>query len=197
MTSSEKAAGTLAYLSLAQNPCFHNESCVILNTKKNTIGFETRKNNGTIAASDLIKKINTGEISFDKQNEELDIVAHSMGFAYAQGMIEHLRKEGIKIKRYYIIAPENACSGGVDAGSFDEVWQYGSNLGEADQDPIWEQDGVAPQCAVGGLSDNNRVFIPKDWKPKGFVESHAISNYKWIFTKIIDPLAKGYVSKRK
>lgn len=194
MTSSEKAAGTLAYLSLAQNPCFHNESCVILNTKKNTIGFETRKNNGTIAASDLIKKINTGEISFDKQNEELDIVAHSMGFAYAQGMIEHLRKEGIKIKRYYIIAPENACSGGVDAGSFDEIWQYGSNLGETDQDPIWEQDGVAPQCAVGNL-DDRRAFIPKDWKPKGFVESHAVSNYKWIFN--IKYGNKGFITQRK
>lgn len=29
--------------------------------------------------------------------------------------------------RIYIIAPENACSGGANWAQFEEVWQYGSN----------------------------------------------------------------------
>jgi len=118
-----------------------------------------------------------------------------MGFAYAQGMIQILKIAGIKLGRYYIIAPENACSGSVTLSDFDEVWQYGSNLGMPGQDDMWEQDGVAPQCAAGNL-DNNRVEIPKNpGFVKSFDESHYIKNYGWIF-KSIQNGDKGYVKKR-
>ena len=60
-------------------------------------------------------------------------------------------KGKIPLGRFYVIAPENACSGEIDLDAFEEVWQYGSNLGEPNADPIHQQDGVAPQCAVNGL----------------------------------------------
>jgi hypothetical protein len=58
---------------------------------------------------------------------------------------------------------------------------------------IWEQDGVAPQCAIRGVFSNNRIYIPPEVK-KGFVESHTIGNYGWIFEIKND--IKGNVKKR-
>ncbi|MEO6903431.1 MAG: hypothetical protein ABI315_09770, partial [Bacteroidia bacterium] len=159
-------------------------------------GFDERKRGGEKAAEDMIKKINDLSITFNPQTDIIDIVCHSMGFAYAQGMIEVFKKNKFKLGRYYIIAPENACSGSVNLDDFEEVWQYGSNEGPTDKggDSIWYQDGVAPQCAVLGLPENNRVYIFKDVK-KGFVESHTIGNYGWIFKEIIDG-RQGFVKKR-
>jgi hypothetical protein len=79
------------------------------------------------------------------------------------------------------------CSGSVNLADFEEVWQYGSN---EVKDTMWEQDGVAPQCAVGNL-DKKRIYIPPQVK-KGFVESHTIGNYGWIFKQEKD----GSVKKR-
>jgi len=112
-----------------------------------------------------------------------------MGFAYAQGMLVKLNMAKIKIGRFYIIAPENACSGNITVSDFEEVWQYGSD--EAN-DPKYLQDGVAPQCKVEGLPDLNRVYIPSS-ENRGFLDSHFIKNYGWIF-KITG--LKGYVKKR-
>ncbi len=114
-----------------------------------------------------------------------------MGFAYAQGMIEVLRNASVKITRYYIIAPENGCTGQVVASTFDEIWQYGTD--EA-QDPPKQRDGVAPQCKVQGLTINQRAFIPSG-EPKNFLDCHYINNYNWIFSKIIKGQI-GYVSKK-
>lgn len=82
-----------------------------------------------------------------------------MGFSQSQGMIEALKNSSIKDQitwsSYraafrYIIAPENGCSatyGKVDPSQWkDQLWQYGSNLGQGGADKIWDQDGVAPQC---------------------------------------------------
>lgn len=92
------------------------------------------------------------------------------------------------------------CCGGVDLNWFKEVWQYGSDLGEADEDPGYLQDGVAPQCKVPGIDNlqsgtkGGRVFIPKSFPIKGFLESHTVKNYDWIFKKgSNDP---GYVKPR-
>ena len=86
--------------------------------------------------------------------------------------------------------------GGTLWSQFKEVWQYGSNLDQGDPDPIFQQDGVAPQCGCLFLSSARRVFIPGFIATKGFVGSHSISNYKWIFTtkQIGDD---GYVRQRK
>lgn len=95
----------------------------------------------------------------------------------------------------YIIAPENGCSGSVTLTDFKgDVWQYGSNDNSPGGDPLWLQDGAAPQCKAGGLLDINRVYIPNS-APKGFTESHSIGNYGWIFTTINNGLP-GYVKKR-
>lgn len=68
---------------------------------------------------------------------------------------------------YYIIAPENGCGGSVNPDHWQQVWQYGSNLGEKNADFLWKQDGVAPQCAVGGLEiatvKSGRAFIPDSY----------------------------------
>ena len=124
-----------------------------------------------------------------------------MGYAYALGITDALKGK-VPFGRFYVIAPENACSGEIDLDAFEEVWQYGSNLGEPGEDPIHQQDGVAPQCAVRGLPEldrqniekGGRIFIP-DSEPKGFLQSHSIENYKWIFSKTPKG-KKGYVRTR-
>ncbi|MEO9218218.1 MAG: hypothetical protein ABI315_06530, partial [Bacteroidia bacterium] len=87
------------------------------------------------------------------------------------------------------------CSGSVNLDDFEEVWQYGCN---ELKDDIWEQDGVAPQCGVK-ISNfaplkAGRIYIPIG-EEKGFVTSHTIVNYGWIFNKIIDGKI-GFVKKR-
>jgi len=121
-----------------------------------------------------------------------------MGYAYSLGMIDELKAQGYKLGRFYIWAPENASSGSVTSSDFEnkEVWQYGSNE-ESLKDKKWLEDGVAPQAPVGNIG-TSRVYIPEDGSaPQGFLESHSVSNYKWIFTKLTDPNKdKGYVKNR-
>jgi hypothetical protein len=111
-----------------------------------------------------------------------------MGYAYALGFMDVLDGK-VVFGKIYILAPENACVGGFDWSKVEEVWQYGSNLDQANPDPVWEQDGIAPQCQVKGLEkvDKNkggRAFIPKDWPHKNFVDSHMLNYYFWIFDRI-------------
>ncbi len=84
-----------------------------LNTTPNADGFMIRYNNGKIAGQNLLNDIQNGKIKVNtaggKVTDSLDIVAHSMGFAYAQGMIEVLKGK-IPLAGYYIIDPENAGS---------------------------------------------------------------------------------------
>lgn len=156
-------------------------------------GFNTRRNNGKKAAVDLLTKL--GTIS---STTEIDFVAHSMGFAYAQGMLEVLKGEVLKGKltlgRFYILAPENGCSGTVIPGDFKDIWQYGTDENKSNT-PVYKQDGVAPQCLVVGLPNTKRAFIPTDWYPQGFLDSHKITNYEWIFN-ILKPGDQGYVVPR-
>lgn len=62
------------------------------------------------------------------------------------------------------------------------------------------QDGVAPQCKVIGIpgeepsSNYGRVYIPNNFSPQNFADSHLIKNYKWIFSKTNQEY--GYVKKR-
>ena len=60
--------------------------------------------------------------------------------------------------------------------------------------------GVAPQSVVTGINADptkgGRAYIPKNQNiPKGFVESHSIGNYGWIFG-IENPQTQGYVTPR-
>jgi hypothetical protein len=173
----------------------------LLNTTPNVNGFNERRRGGIIAGARILEKIKNGEYSMRIDNEgkiidKVDIVCHSMGFAYALGIVDILKQAGVPLGRFYIFAPENACSGEVNINEWEEVWQYGSD--EAN-DPVWVQDGVAPQCKISGLLDminkSGRAYVPSTAK-RGFVNSHKIENYEWIFTTIKDG-DKGYVKPRK
>lgn len=126
-----------------------------------------------------------------------------MGFAYAQGMVDELKPylaDGVTFGRHYILAPENACSAtNFDKTLFEEVWQYGSN---EEEDNLWEQDGIAPQCAVPGLSwgaakgeNYGRIPIPSTDPNRDFLGAHSESSYGWIFESR-EKGEPGYVKKR-
>jgi hypothetical protein len=111
----------------------------------------------------------------------LDVVAHSMGFAYAQGFIARLKasrfSEQLRYKGYYIIAPENAETGSIDPADWkDQVWQYGSDEATT---ALYDQDGVAPQKAVQGINGgdptkNGRAYIPNEYATPRQVELYVM-----------------------
>ena len=81
----------------------------------------------------------------------------------------------------------------LDLIMFDEVWQYGS---DETKDPDKLQDGVAPQVPCKDLPKARRVYIPDD-QPKGFLVSHSIGSFKWIFRQPKrTPNDNGYVTPR-
>jgi len=172
----------------------YNNSETTLNTFSNTDGFNRRKTEGYSAGMNLYAQLVKDQVA---SMDTLDIVCHSMGFAYAQGVIEALKESGLNIGLggYYIIAPENACAGTVNVNEWQQIWQYGSD--ELNH-PIHKQDGVAPQCQIQSLYDvpnkSGRAYIPEDVS-QGFVSSHSVENYKWIFTRKM--YENGYVMPRK
>jgi hypothetical protein len=176
---------------------YHDASKFKLHTMSNASGFNLRRANGKKAGNDILAKITGGRIKFDVESDKLDIVCHSMGYAYALGIIDAIRQSDMKIKmgRFYIIAPENPKGATLNKADFEEVWQYGSNDKTGDKNQVWDMDGVAPQSVINGLTDNDRAYIPDDGSvPKGFLESHYIANYWWIFT--LSQARNGYVKPR-
>jgi hypothetical protein len=160
--------------------------------ESNKKGFKMRRENGRIAAQNLMMMCN--EIPNKSSNDTLYIVAHSMGYAYSLGMIEELRGK-IHFGGFYIIAPENAGQGTVKRDEWKEVWQYGSRLSKKSKDAPCLQDGIAPQTAVGGLGEFYRSYIPNQfYKRKGFFDSHFIGYYTWIFD--LKPGEKGAIRQR-
>lgn len=163
-----------------------------------------------LAAQDLWAKIVDGTITIKRDytgkiTGKIDIVAHSMGYAYAQGMIDELKthlSSTTTFGRFYILAPENACSATTfNKNLFDEVWQYGSDEREMSVNP-WQLDGIAPQCAVPGLdwspatgTKYGRIPIPKADPNRNFLGAHYGASYEWIFTTI-NSGESGYVVKR-
>jgi len=192
-----------------------------LNDTPNGAGFFIRYINGFSAGREIWDQMVDGTIhtalTADKSQitGKIDIVAHSMGYAYSKGMIDFLMEKlapGNTFGNYYIIAPENARGYTedefndyppeiqddvvVDLSLFESVFQYGSNF-NPNGDPKCKQDGVAPQQRVRGLPDDNsnNVFIPdSEDKIKNFVKAHLMENYGWMFDrKKGDP---GYIQKR-
>ncbi len=188
------------YLRYSEKKLDTDDVQVIFNTIPNLSGFIQRRNNGrrlgreyVLELESLCLKDNNGEIK-----DTLDIVCHSMGFAHALGIIDAVRNamntslKGITLGRFYIFAPENAHSGEVNIDEWQEVWQYGSDESKMQTHPLL-QDGIAPQSAVKGIGDK-RVFIPKEEKTQGFLGSHSIKNYDWIFS--LPAGSKGYIKPR-
>lgn len=169
----------------------------VLNTERNVDGFNERREKGKIAGKSFLSERCNSPACIETK-DTVDIVCHSMGYAYALGFIDAI-SDRVILGKAYILAPENACVGGTDWSQFQEVWQYGSNLDQRDPDPVWEQDGIAPQCEVAGLEKLNskqggRAFIPKDWPHKSFIDSHMLAYFNWIFDRI-KPGENGYVFK--
>lgn len=152
----------------------------LLATKPNKKGFKIRMNSGRIAGRNVYQLLN--ELPNTSSNDTLYLVVHSMGFAYAQGMIDFLRGK-IQFGSYYILAPENASSGKVNASEWKQIWQYGSNLNAPYPDAPCLQDGVAPQVTVKGLPSGHRIMIPAtENKHKGYFDSHFIGYYQWVLS---------------
>ena len=195
--------GTNTYPNLLpiDNPKYHDNNLLILNTDPNPAGFNQRRQNGKARAKDYIDFIKS-KCQRDKDglvSDTVDVVCHSMGFAHALGIIDEIKNamksdlKGLKLGGFYIFAPENASCGSVNLSDWLEVWQYGSNEDNINK-TSWLLDGVAPQRAVGGIGDQ-RAYIPGDTSPQDFLESHYIKNYGWIFNRIQG--GKGYITPRK
>lgn len=163
-----------------------------LRTRPNKKGFELRRDNGKIAGKNLFQMLN--ELPNNSSNDTLFIVAHSMGYAYALGMIESLRGK-INFGGLYIIAPENASSGSVNMNEWQEVWQYGNDFNRYKKSEPCLLDGIAPQTKVGGISSKQRLFIPDQYYTRqGFFDSHFIGYYRWILE--IPENEPGYIRQR-
>ena len=164
----------------------------LLATNPNSDGFKLRKERGRIAGKNLNQILN--ELPNQSKNDTLYIVSHSMGYAYSLGIIEVLRGK-IQFGACYILAPENASSGKIVQSEWREVWQYGAKLSGAGKNKPCQQDGVAPQVSVKGLSKNNRVYFPKSQEHKmGYFQSHFVGYYTWILD--IPKGEKGHVQGR-
>jgi hypothetical protein len=69
--------------------------------------------------------------------------------------------------------------------SSDNVWQYGTvEPGQPNPHKTYENDGVAPQCAVTGLKWDDdkygRVRFGGLQKHLNFVDAHLGQNYGWV-----------------
>jgi len=164
-----------------------------LNTSPNLEGFMLRKKRGEIAANAYLA-LRCNSPTCLEVKDTIDVVCHSMGYAYALGFVETI-KDYVVFGKMYIIAAENASCDGTNWKMFQEVWQYGSNLDQINPDPVWEQDGIAPQSQVKNLDSafvGGRVFFPPSVKKKNFIDSHMLKQYHWII-KDLKPGDPGYI----
>lgn len=158
-----------------------------LNQVSNPEGFDYRFSRGVLVGKALLNQIRNTPNSY-LVKDTIDVVCHSMGYAYTLGLLETLKDE-VVFGKLYLLAPENAGYKGMDWNQFEEVWQYGSNLGQKDADPLCYQDGVAPQATVWGMDKEQsncvgRICSPYNWPNKHFVHSHMVYSYDWIFDRI-------------
>jgi hypothetical protein len=166
----------------------------VLNKKPNPAGFQLRVDHGQIAGENLLNYFEQKGIPLDQV--KIDIVCHSMGYAYALGLFDVLKSK-VAFGKFLILSPENASAQGRDWSYFEEVWQYGARADDKESDVIYYQDGIAPQVAVPAIeqvpfSKGGRIYIPTDWPKnrKGFVKSHHLLYYQWFHE--IKPGDRGY-----
>jgi hypothetical protein len=157
----------------------NKETHRLLPNRPNYKGFKTRRENGRIAGLNLLQQLN--EIPNSSHNDTLFIVAHSMGYAYALGMIDELRGK-INFGGFYILAPENAEAGKINPSEWQEIYQYGVNHEKYKKTAPCMLDGVAPQTRAQGLDPNKHIFIPENlFRRFGFFDSHFVGFFDWIF----------------
>lgn len=163
----------------------------LLATKSNIQGFLTRFKAGKIAALNLLQEMSSlGDYS---KNDTLYVVSHSMGHAYFCGMASVLKKH-VQFANCYALAPENANAKRFDQKKWRRVFQYGTILyGKRRQAPC-QQDGVAPQVKMSGISKARQLGFPASYTAKlGYFSSHYVGYFDWIFN--IQPEKPGYISK--
>ena len=162
---------------------FRSKKGIFLNTRSNTQGFLTRFDSGRLCGQNFLTFV-TDSLNHTTHKDTLDIVCHSMGYAYALGILSVV-DSSVVLGKMLIISPEMACYRGYEWNKFEEVWQYGSNLGESKADVVCLQDGIAPQCMVNGLDSlehtkGGRIFVPKHAR-RGFNRSHHLSYFEWFY----------------
>jgi hypothetical protein len=161
----------------------------LLATSPNYDGFNLRYKRGKIAGRNLLQVLN--EAPNYSANDTLYIVSHSMGHAYAMGMMSVLKGQ-LNFGDYYAIAPENPVGKTFESRLWRNVWQYGTSRSGKTKNYPCQQDGVAPQSLVKGLASSHRVIFPvSNAKNMGFTESHFIGYYTWIFD--IPQGKKGFI----
>ena len=193
--------------------CVNNPTCLNLDLNSNEDGFDVRFSNGRIYGLKLASWIESDKIKIKKNDAgevigKIDIVAHSMGYAFAAGIIDALIQEDIvrednKLGSFYALAPENA-NGKIVSEIIENteyLWQYGTEeIGSVNAHEPHHQDGIAPQVAIPGLGfnstelDKGRVRYDGTLSKWGFGIHHLGVNYTW--TLDIDEDDKGYVKKR-
>lgn len=100
-----------------------------------------------------------------------------------------LIKNGHLFGRYYILAPENACSApSFPISDFEEIWQYGTvESGQPNPHKTYENDGVAPQCGIPELDWISEFYGRVRWlglnEHLNFVDAHLVSNYLWVVNR--------------
>jgi hypothetical protein len=163
----------------------------ILNTRENSVGFETRKNEGKIAGRTFLQT-RCKFPNCEELKDTIDLVCHSMGYAYMLGFMEEI-KDKVVFGKIYILAPESGCVDGFDWQKCQEVWQYGTH---DDHVPVSELDMVAPQCMVKGLDTipverGGRVYIPSEQieefqnrEKYDIIDIHDTKYFDWIINQI-------------
>jgi hypothetical protein len=163
----------------------------VLNKTINESGFRQRVENGRLAGIALKNELQ------GKGPCKVHFVCHSMGYAYMLGMIDELIGY-VDFGKALILSPEGANTAGSDWALFEEVWQYGARANDAAADPIFLQDGIAPQEPVVGIEQlpsttkGGRVYIPTTYPKRklGFIKSHHLAYYDWFHW--IGPSDEGY-----
>ncbi len=145
----------------------------------------------------------------DKVTGKIDIVAHSMGYAFAAGIADALINadilaDGNKLGGFYILAPENANARTINniRINTDYIWQYGTEeLGSTNPHLPYHQDGIAPQVGIPEFSfganlieGQGRIRFAGDDSNLSFNGSHYGTSYDWVIS--IKNTDRGHVQKR-
>lgn len=151
----------------------------ILSTKANYAGFQTRYLAGKQAGRNLLQELSKN--GNKPLNDTLYVVSHSMGHAYLMGMVKILKGK-IQLGAYHAFSPENPKGKTLRANLWPVVYQYGTKLYGPQRHAPCQQDGVAPQWRISGLSASQQLGFPKSLKARlGYFSSHYIGYYTWVF----------------
>lgn len=170
----------------------------VLRNKYNPVGFKTRVLVGISGGKQVLQYLKNNSID---TTVKINIVSHSMGYAFSLGLISTLKSK-VNFGKMLAISPESGGYQGTDWNLFDEVWQYGCRMGDKESDVIFFQDGIAPQQAIFGIENikstrGGRIYPPSIWqkKNKGFNRSHHLIWFEWFY--LIKDGDRGYFKPGK